>query len=298
MLGKPNGSIGKWGRVIRVNDADPAQVLDQNGTGRLAEWRKAGTALGYLDNDGKLTVAGLAAIIASQATGDMMYASSATAWARLAAGAEGNTFRLTSGLPVWDKWTPYQALAAGGQSRYGAPGWSQPGDLSNGSVHQLAQNVLSFIPCFTAEALSAVAIVYNQVAAGSAGSLIRIGIYAERGLGTGLTPGAVLYDSGSLALDGANAIKETVIAVTIPRGWFFLAVVHNSTAGDQFKRFTVNDTEGVQPPCLVASTGNNDGFPAPFLTATGDVTVALPANPTITNRARPDGHHVAVWLKF
>lgn len=100
MLGKPNGSIGKWGRVIRVNDAEPTQVLDQNGTGRLAEWRKAGTALGWLDNDGKLTVAGLAAIVASQATGDFLYASSATAMARLAV-QSSSMLGVVSGLPAY-----------------------------------------------------------------------------------------------------------------------------------------------------------------------------------------------------
>ena len=101
MLGKPNGSIGKWGRVIRVNDADPTQVLDQNGTGRLAEWRKAGVAAAWLDNDGKLTAAGLAAIVASQATGDTLYASSATAIARLGIGSTGYQLTVVGGLPAW-----------------------------------------------------------------------------------------------------------------------------------------------------------------------------------------------------
>ena len=101
MLGKPNGSIGKWGRVIRVNDGDPAQLIDQVGAGRLQEWRQNGTAKAYLDNSGNLTIAGMAAIIASQATGDLLYASSATAMARLAIGATDSFLTVQGGLPVW-----------------------------------------------------------------------------------------------------------------------------------------------------------------------------------------------------
>ena len=103
MLGKPNGSIGKWGRVVRVNDGDPAQLIDQLSTGRLAEWRQNGTAKAYLDNSGNLTAAGLAAIVASQATGDILYASSATAMARLGIGATDDFLTIQGGLPVWSK---------------------------------------------------------------------------------------------------------------------------------------------------------------------------------------------------
>ena len=42
-----------------------------------------------------------AMLIASQATGDLLYASSATAWARLGIGAEGYFVKSVSGVPAW-----------------------------------------------------------------------------------------------------------------------------------------------------------------------------------------------------
>lgn len=40
-------------------------------------------------------------VIASQASGDILYASSATAWARLGKGSDGQVLTLASGLPSW-----------------------------------------------------------------------------------------------------------------------------------------------------------------------------------------------------
>lgn len=50
--------------------------------------------------------------IASQAAGDLLYASSTTAWARLAKATDGQILTLVSGLPAW-------ADAAGGSSSFG-----------------------------------------------------------------------------------------------------------------------------------------------------------------------------------
>lgn len=60
-------------------------------------------------------------VIASQATGDILYASSATAWTRLGVGSNGQVLTLASGVPSW-------AAAGGGGSPGGSDTYVQYND--------------------------------------------------------------------------------------------------------------------------------------------------------------------------
>ena len=45
MIGTGGASLGKWARLVRANDSDPALTVDQQGTGRALELEDAGVAV-------------------------------------------------------------------------------------------------------------------------------------------------------------------------------------------------------------------------------------------------------------
>ena len=55
---KPAAELGRWGRYIVVNDADPALTLDQQGSGKILSWESSSVETGYIDNAGNLVVTG------------------------------------------------------------------------------------------------------------------------------------------------------------------------------------------------------------------------------------------------
>jgi len=59
----------------------------------------ADTKLAPISSTGKVNISALT--VASQATGDLIYASSGSAWARLGVGSNGQTLQLVGGLPAW-----------------------------------------------------------------------------------------------------------------------------------------------------------------------------------------------------
>lgn len=59
--------------------------------------------------------------------------------------------------------------------------------------------------------------------AGEAGSLLRFAVYADRD--TDSYPGALLFDAGTVAADGAIGLKEITIAQYVGPGLIWLAVV-------------------------------------------------------------------------
>lgn len=60
-----------------------------------------GTMTGAIAFAGAQTFDASKLLIASQATGDLLYASSTSAWSRLAKASDGNVLTLVSGLPAW-----------------------------------------------------------------------------------------------------------------------------------------------------------------------------------------------------
>ncbi len=71
------------------------------------------------------------AFIASQATGDIVYASSATAWARLGVSTDGKILQLSGGVPTWQSPT-YKTLAT-----------ALSGSWVNGQVHAAGYDYLA-----------------------------------------------------------------------------------------------------------------------------------------------------------
>lgn len=58
-----------------------------------------GTKLATITTPGKVNITALVAT--NQATGDIIYASSATVWARLGIGSTNKTLTVVGGLPAW-----------------------------------------------------------------------------------------------------------------------------------------------------------------------------------------------------
>lgn len=91
--------------------------------------------------------------------GDLVYASSATALARLAAGANGKILRLAGGVPTWD--TTHDLVFAG---PYTNSGWN--GDVKNVGNYTIVPNTFnSNIPT----GISAVLLTMNVAWAGADG---------------------------------------------------------------------------------------------------------------------------------
>lgn len=87
-------------------------------------------------------------LIASQAAGDVLYASSSTAWSRLGVGSNGQVLTLASGVPSWAS-APFNASFSGSNTNTGAFGAATtaylpgPGDAGAGLTN--AQRILYIV---------------------------------------------------------------------------------------------------------------------------------------------------------
>jgi hypothetical protein len=63
---------------------------------------------------------------------------------------------------------------------------------------------------------------FEQTTVGAAGALIRLGIYADDGLGA---PGALTLDAGTVAADSGTGIKTITISQQLTPGVYWLAAV-------------------------------------------------------------------------
>jgi hypothetical protein len=157
----------------------------------------------------------------SQATGDLMYASSSTQLTRLAIGSTGQALAVASSLPTWSTPTRDRIPFKSG-TRWLTPGWD-PGAYS-GNV-AVAANRLYYTPIWVGEALSVIRIGL-EVGTGASSSLIRLGIY-NWDLDDD-NPGALVVDGGTVD-SSSSGDKEVTISVTLgPDKGYFLAVVSDS----------------------------------------------------------------------
>ena len=80
--------------------------------------------------------------------------------------------------------------------------------------------------------------------AGDAGSVLRIGIYADDGTGY---PGALVLDAGTIAGDSV-AVQEITVAITLPPALYWVGgVVQEVTSTQPTVRTVVYDPSGLMP---------------------------------------------------
>lgn len=85
----------------------------------------------------------------------------------------------------------------------------------------MTQNEVRAIPLWLPQG-SYNALGAETTGAGEAGSVIRLGVYADDGNGY---PSSLLVDAGTIAGDGATAFKTVSINLTLAAGWYWLAGV-------------------------------------------------------------------------
>lgn len=115
-------------------------------------------------------------------------------------------------------------------------------------------------------------------AAGEAGSLVRIGIYADDGTGY---PGALILDAGTIAGDSAT-VQEITVAFTLLPGLYWVgAIVQNVVTTQPTLRTVAMDLTGEMP--LTAGTTPTANAPGTVAFVGFAMTGALPATwPTAT----------------
>ncbi|GAI99272.1 unnamed protein product, partial [marine sediment metagenome] len=102
--------------------------------------------------------------------------------------------------------------------------WVIPGWFAYSTMNTvMGQGVLYYIPIFVPETTTYIGIgIFVGVSA--AGKLARLGIYEwDNG-----SPGALILDAGTVSV-GTALGKAIIIAQTLPRGYYFLAIVSDGT---------------------------------------------------------------------
>lgn len=150
--------------------------------------RQSSGALDYSYNTGAYARLLSKLTLASQATGDIMYASAADTWSRLAAGTNGYVLTMSGGLPVW---------AAGG----GGGGLSSPVGAADGGTGITSYAVGDIIYASAATTLSKLAAVGVGQVLASAGVTTAPAYTATPtlttlGLAAGSTAACSLYATG------------------------------------------------------------------------------------------------------
>lgn len=148
---------------------------------------------------------------------------------------------------------------------------------ANTQTHIPVEAEMRCSPFFVAEDITLDRIGLEVTSAGTAGALIRLGIYEDNGDGI---PGALVIDAGTVDAT-TTGVKEIVISQALARGDFHLAAAVQGAAATR--------------PTIRAHSGSDAMFPAGHPTATQisaypiagsyqtGVTGALPATAAITN---------------
>lgn len=96
------------------------------------------------------------------------------------------------------------------------------------STFTMVASVLRAMPFTVGRRLALDRVALEQTTAGAAGKLARMGIYACKSVGNRY-PGALLWDSGSFAIDGANGAKAQTLALSLTPEMYWWVVVSDGT---------------------------------------------------------------------
>jgi len=120
------------------------------------------------------------------------------------------------------------------------------------STASLAKDVIRLTPFIVSESESFDRIAMEISGAGTAGSLVRLGIYNS----SGGYPTTNLLNAGTIAGDSATNQTITILQALTP-GVYWLAYIHNSVANISFR--TIQATTGAIPSILGLKDGDFSG---------------------------------------
>lgn len=136
-----------------------------------------------------------------------------------------------------------------------------------------------FSPWAVRRTISIVRLGAEVSTAGEAGSLVRLGIYADDGTGY---PGALVLDAGTIAGDSATVQEITVSTVLTPGLYWVGAVVQNVVTTQPHLRAIAVDLSSEMPLTTSGATPTTNWTPGVGFTGFS-MTGALPASwPTAT----------------
>lgn len=109
--------------------------------------------------------------------------------------------------------------------------WSVPGWFA--SDQDLAEAMTAgeqlWVPIFVPQARTQIRIGIVVTAAGAGGTVARLGIYNATLAADGLTPGTLLLDAGTVAVDGIAAVEIIISQALAADTWYFLTFVTDGT---------------------------------------------------------------------
>jgi len=260
-------------------------VLTSNGPGVAPSWQAATGGSGALNDLTDVTITG-------QATGDLMYASSASAWVNLGVGSNGDVLTLSGGVPAWV--TPG---AGGNVSNSGTPSDGQVAVWTD-STHIEGDAALTFDT--TTDTLSTGNV---RLAAGgalqtaqAATNTLLIQAYDVDGasyttfltLTAGNTPTADLSTAvtigGNAILDSTWTGSTSVTTLgTIGTGTWNATAIGPTVGGTGLTTYTLGDILYASASNTLAALAGNTTAVKQFLSQTGTGAVsAAPAWATLT----------------
>lgn len=212
------------GRALTISQADGSQqvaVAPTPGSLSVLELTFDGTDV-FISGG---VSSGLAQTIVD-AKGDLLVASANDIVGRLPVGSSGQLLRANSAAALGVEWATAQGLSTGaGTYNYVLTGhYYGPNGPAGGSARP--QGLLEASPIYL-PACSIDRLRIVTTTAGSTGSTVRLGIYADDGTGK---PGALLLDAGTLDATTAAGSKEITVAQALTGGLYWLASVAQDSA--------------------------------------------------------------------
>lgn len=170
----------------------------------------------------------------------------------------------------------------------------------------VVENTLYFVPFYAPKPFVADRFAFHiSAAAGNAANEVRTGIYRSASNGT---PGNLLIDNGRTVVGTGTGATTATIAVTLPIGWYWLAIIANRAPGGSatqptLRGYTNDTTRNVLPSFIIGSTNpNTSGVGANHYrnaeTVSDWTTYTLPSSATSSlNESAAGAACPALWLR-
>ena len=180
-------------------------------------------------------------------------------WINLTTDTEFVCLDATAGAAVWVATTGAGGLAlmlpslykgTGTAARYEMPGWYWAAN----AVAVWSSGRLVYIPIYVHRTTTydRISIYVDTL---DAGKLMRLGIYEATSGVTGLLPGALVLDAGTVSI-GTTGIKEINISQELTEGFYYLAFVGDSSVA---RGYSPDKEKAISPPVGgIANVVNTD----------------------------------------
>lgn len=276
--------------TARTNLGVDYTTLDERTRDVIGTALVAGSNITITPNDGADTItiaaSGGGGSVATDsifdAKGDLPVGTGADTAAKLTVGTTGSILLPSSGASTGLAWAPFMAPITTGM-------YVQAWESGGNSNKTTTLNELVFTPIFLPHAITADRIACLVHATGTAGAVVRLGIYTAST--TNGRPDALVLDAGTIDSNASTGLKEITISQAVGPGLVWLAAVsQTATCSLRMPNQNIggflhwnNDATGIQTP------GNNRWR------ETG-VSGALPSTATPTLGGN-DYKHFNLWLR-